>query len=163
MDVDRPGAGRLKCRSAFRSPLTLTDASDDSPIVHNRVLLSLGPEAQAFLKSRMVTRQMSPGDVLYETGVPFSHAIFPHTGAISLMTEMEGGRSIEKASVGREGFVGVALVIRRTRSERSTCGLVATVRQPRARVGSVGPCTTQSSVRLSVVRAATRLRRRNSR
>lgn len=89
----------------------MTDAPDDSPIVHNRVLLSLKPEAQAFLKSRMVTRQMSPGEVLYETGAPFSHAIFPHTGAISLMTEMEGGRSIEKASVGREGFVGLALVM----------------------------------------------------
>ncbi|POF29670.1 CRP-like cAMP-binding protein [Roseibium marinum] len=54
----------------------------------------------------MDTRPLEAGSVLYEKSQNFTHAIFPHTGIISLMAEMSDGRSVEKASIGNEGFLG---------------------------------------------------------
>jgi CRP-like cAMP-binding protein len=79
--------------------------------IRNQVLLSVRPEAQLFLQPRLVTRRLTLGQVLYEDGAPFTHAIFPHEGVVSLMAAMQDGRSVEKASIGREGFIGFALIM----------------------------------------------------
>lgn len=54
----------------------------------------------------MVTRPIETGEVLYEEGEAFREAIFPHLGVISIVAEMSDGRSVEKASIGNEGFLG---------------------------------------------------------
>lgn len=77
----------------------------------NRVLLALRPVAQEFLFPRLVTRRTFAGQILYESGAPFTHAIFPHGGVISLMAEMESGKTVEKTSIGVEGFLGFVLVM----------------------------------------------------
>ncbi|MDJ0931486.1 hypothetical protein [Breoghania sp.] len=51
-------------------------------------------------------RELTAGDVLYEEYQSFDHAIFPHRGVISLLARMEDGRTVEKASLGNEGFLG---------------------------------------------------------
>lgn len=79
--------------------------------IRNRVLRSLRPAAQEFIEKRLVTRPMAAGEVIYEDGTPFSHAVFPHEGRLSLMATMESGRSVEKTSIGPEGFLGFALVL----------------------------------------------------
>jgi CRP-like cAMP-binding protein len=79
--------------------------------VRNRIVLALRPAAQDFLAKRLVTRQTFTGQVLYEDGAPFTHAIFPHEGLFSLMAKMEDGKTVEKTSVGREGFLGFALLM----------------------------------------------------
>ena len=79
--------------------------------IRNRVLLSLRPAAQEFLSSRLITRQTFAGQVLYEDGAPFTHAVFPHSGVLSLMAHMEDGRSVEKTSIGLEGFLGFVLIM----------------------------------------------------
>ncbi|PTM41149.1 Crp/Fnr family transcriptional regulator [Bosea sp. 124] len=79
--------------------------------IRNQVLLSVRPEAQAFLKTRLITRRLSLGQTLYDDSEPFTHAIFPHEGVISLKAEMSDGRSVEKASIGHEGFIGIALIV----------------------------------------------------
>lgn len=81
------------------------DTNDDSNIIFNRVLLGLRPEALAFVVRKMVTKPLVAGMVLYEEGEPFTHAIFPQTGIISLLGEMEDGRTSEKTSIGNEGFL----------------------------------------------------------
>lgn len=79
--------------------------------IRNQVLLSLRPEAREYLQPLMVTRRLSPGQVLYEDSAAFTHAIFPHEGVISMNADMRDGRGVEKASIGYEGFVGIALVM----------------------------------------------------
>ena len=74
--------------------------------VHNRVILGTGEDARAFLEARMDVRPIEAGQVLYEEGEAFGEAIFPHLGVISIVAEMPDGRSVEKASIGNEGFVG---------------------------------------------------------
>ena len=86
------------------SPRDLTE-------IRNRVVLQLRPAAREFFARRALTREISPGEVLYEEGTPFTHAVFPHEGVISLMAEMEDGKTVEKTSIGHEGFIGFSLLM----------------------------------------------------
>lgn len=79
--------------------------------IRNSVLRSLRPAAQEFIAKRLVTKPFAAGDVIYEEGAPAAHAIFPHAGRLSLLAVMESGRSVEKLSIGNEGFVGLELVL----------------------------------------------------
>ena len=54
---------------------------------------------------------MPLGMVLHEPGGTQSHAYFPTTAIVSLLYIIENGGSAEIAVVGREGFVGVSLVM----------------------------------------------------
>ena len=58
-----------------------------------------------------LTRPVSAGEVLYPENTPFTHAIFPNRGIISLMGERANGCYAEQASIGREGFLGVAVML----------------------------------------------------
>jgi CRP-like cAMP-binding protein len=51
------------------------------------------------------------GQMLYEPGLPLRHVIFPTTAVVSLHHVMASGASAETCSVGREGMVGVALLM----------------------------------------------------
>jgi CRP-like cAMP-binding protein len=80
-------------------------------VFRNRVLLALRQAAQEFVAQRALHREMRVGEVIYREGEPFTHAVFPHSGLISLMAEMRDGRSMEKISIGSEGFLGLALIM----------------------------------------------------
>lgn len=77
----------------------------------NRLLRRLSPGAAEFLTQYAVTRPISPGEVIYEDGAFFTHAVFPEAGVISLMARRESGASSEKMSVGCEGFIGSAILV----------------------------------------------------
>jgi CRP-like cAMP-binding protein len=49
--------------------------------------------------------------VLYEPGVPMSHAYFPESAACSMIKRMTDGRQVEVGTVGHEGMVGLALFL----------------------------------------------------
>jgi CRP-like cAMP-binding protein len=84
---------------------------DAIPSIRNRVFLSTRPEAQAFLAERWQTRTFAMGEVIYRSGETFTHAVFPHSGVISLMSEDAAGRGVEKASIGNEGFLGFTYLL----------------------------------------------------
>jgi len=58
-----------------------------------------------------LTRPVSAGQMLYPDNAPLTHAIFPNRGIISLMGERADGGYAEQASIGREGFLGVAVML----------------------------------------------------
>jgi CRP-like cAMP-binding protein len=80
--------------------------------IRNRVLRSFRPAAMEFVGRRLVTRPIAAGEVIYAEGAPFTHAVFPHVGRLTMMATMESGRSVEKASIGPEGFLGLGFVLR---------------------------------------------------
>lgn len=80
-------------------------------VIRNRICLALRPAAQEFMAQRCLTREIRPGEMIYREGQPFTHAVFPHEGLISLMAEMEDGRSVEKVAIGSEGFLGFVLIM----------------------------------------------------
>jgi CRP-like cAMP-binding protein len=71
-------------------------------------LLAALPEAnrkQLFDKTQLVS--LSVKDILYHPGEPITAVYFPLTCVISMMTEMENGATIEIATVGNEGVLGI--------------------------------------------------------
>lgn len=85
-----------------------------SEFLKNHVISALRPEAQEFIAQHAQVRPLETGAVLHEERDTFTHAIFPHSGILSLMTEMADGRSVEKTSIGREGFVGFTYLLGNT-------------------------------------------------
>lgn len=79
--------------------------------MRNQVIGALRPDAQEFLTQRALTRTIRAGEIIYEEHEPFTHAVFPHEGVLSLMADMQGGRSVEKTSIGLEGFLGFVLLM----------------------------------------------------
>ena len=79
--------------------------------IRNRIIRALPPDAQAFVMERSSTREIHAGEMIYEDGAPFTHAVFPHEGVLSLMAVMQDGRGVEKTSIGLEGFLGFVLLM----------------------------------------------------
>lgn len=77
----------------------------------NRILSSLRPAAQEFLAARALTRETHSGETIYSEGAQFTHAVFPHAGIISLIGADDKERSVEKAAIGFEGFLGFELIL----------------------------------------------------
>lgn len=77
----------------------------------NALLALLPPEEQALLRRELRPAELTFNLVLAEPGEPVEYVCFPHRGVISLISEMENGASVEVATVGREGFVGVPLLL----------------------------------------------------
>jgi CRP-like cAMP-binding protein len=51
------------------------------------------------------------GEVLYEPGEPIRHVYFPNDSLVSLLTVIDGRRTLEVGLVGREGMVGARLAL----------------------------------------------------
>ncbi|MFC3075470.1 Crp/Fnr family transcriptional regulator [Shinella pollutisoli] len=86
--------------------------SDNSiGLLRNRILASIRPAAQDFFRKHAEARPLNTGDVIFEDGAPVTHAVFPHEGVVSIIAEMNGGRSVEKSSIGPEGFLGFSLIM----------------------------------------------------
>jgi CRP-like cAMP-binding protein len=90
---------------SVRLPVT----APTTPPQQNQLLAAL-PDAD-WLRWRMLLEPvaMPLGQVLYESGVPMTHAWFPTTAIVSLMHVTESGASAGIAVVGHEGVVGVPL------------------------------------------------------
>ncbi len=79
--------------------------------MENSVLSWLQPGAQRFIQENAVVKSLNSGELIYDHEAVVTHTIFPHDCVISIMAEMADGRSVEKASIGREGFVGLPVIL----------------------------------------------------
>jgi len=92
----------------------------------NRILSSLPPEELDRLLGRMEERDVGVGEVLFEPGTTLRHVYFPETAVVSLLTRLADGSSVEVATVGREGMVGVMVFLGDDRIENG----IAVVQMP---------------------------------
>jgi CRP-like cAMP-binding protein len=73
----------------------------------NRILSVLGPAELSLIQPHLKEIPFAQGAVLQEQGEIIEQVYFPHSGMISLVAVMnDGEKSIETATVGREGTVG---------------------------------------------------------
>lgn len=88
--------------------------SVQSDLRANRLLAPLADATLAAIAPRMERVDLPLRQVLLEEGGPFTHAWFPAEGVISVM----GGAatSVEVATVGREGVLGIPLLLGAQRS-----------------------------------------------
>jgi CRP-like cAMP-binding protein len=77
----------------------------------NLVLAGLSRADLAELQSKFEPIELGLRDSLYESDEPIEHIYFPLSGVYSLVSPMKGGATVEVATVGKEGFVGVPVFL----------------------------------------------------
>lgn len=74
--------------------------------MRNEILASLSDRCRAYLETRLLTKPVISGEVLYVHNSPLQNVIFPHDGLISLQASVTNGRSIGVMATGCEGMIG---------------------------------------------------------
>ncbi|MBK7900398.1 MAG: PAS domain S-box protein [Azonexus sp.] len=82
----------------------------DSPS-ENRILAGLAPADLARLSDDLEPVTLAPGTRLYGLGDVIEHVYFPLSGLVSLACVTAVGQEAELAVTGREGLVGICLVL----------------------------------------------------
>ena len=79
----------------------------DQAFAGNRLLSTFPRESRALLEPFGTTVELAPGDVVLDRGKDVLSSVFPlGPTMISMEVELTGDRTIEVASIGREGAVG---------------------------------------------------------
>jgi CRP-like cAMP-binding protein len=73
----------------------------------NHLLAALPEDDWLQLLPHLAPVELHRGQVLHEAGMALSHVYFPTTATVSLVSMLEDGGSVEVATVGNEGIVGV--------------------------------------------------------
>jgi CRP-like cAMP-binding protein len=79
--------------------------------VSNHLLAALPQEEYERLLPNLEPVSLSIKQSLYEPNEPIDYAYFINSGATSLLNLMQDGQTIEAATVGKEGMVGVPLLL----------------------------------------------------
>ena len=77
----------------------------------NRLLASLPSESFDRLLPHLQRVPMTLGQIVHAQHVPFEHAYFPTTAAVSLVSVLRNGASAEIGLIGNEGMVGTSLLM----------------------------------------------------
>jgi len=83
----------------------------DGNIVENELLLDLPEKECQAVYSQLVFLPLRTHDVLNEAGAPIRYVYFMNNGLASVLNVMEDGKSVEVGLMGKEGFVGLPLVV----------------------------------------------------
>jgi CRP-like cAMP-binding protein len=86
-------------------------ASASKRTVQNKILLALPPRERDSIFSKLEFVPLPVATVLNEEGERIKYAYFINAGLASVLKVMEDGSSIEVGLCGREGFVGLPLVV----------------------------------------------------
>ena len=85
------------------------DAADTSEaaFIDNRLLSTFPPELRQRVRNRIEIVQLDAGETVLRRGVDVNSSIFPFGSTIiSMVVDLGDGRSVEVASIGKEGAVG---------------------------------------------------------
>ena len=90
----------------------MTDLSYASPSIadafaDNRLLATFPSELRQFVEQRAEVIEYDNGSPVLRRGVDVAYSVFPFaTTMVSMIVDLDDGRSVEVASIGREGAVG---------------------------------------------------------
>jgi CRP-like cAMP-binding protein len=77
----------------------------------NRLLSSLPGPAFRALRPHLERVALETKQVLFNVDVPIEHVYFPEDIVVSVLSVMQDGSAVEVATVGREGMVGLPVVL----------------------------------------------------
>jgi CRP-like cAMP-binding protein len=80
--------------------------AEPDPHLRNRLLAALPTDAFSKLAPHLREVLLFPGDLLHRPGEKIEEVYFLHSGIVSLMPVLEGGRTVESVSIGHEGAIG---------------------------------------------------------
>jgi CRP-like cAMP-binding protein len=84
--------------------------------VRNAILSQLPPDEFRRLRDQMDEVDLDFKQSIYEQDGPVKEIYFPHTGIISMVTELSDGGTVETGTVGYEGMTGVPAALSGGRS-----------------------------------------------
>ena len=79
--------------------------------IENSLLAALPRKEHQRLLARLEPVKLTFGEVLYEPGKTIRHVYFPGTSLVSLLTLADGHLALETGLLGRDGMVGIPLVL----------------------------------------------------
>ena len=79
--------------------------------VSKNLIAALPQQEYEHLLPHFEAVSLSLKQVLYEPNEPIEYAYFPNSGAASMLNFMKNGQTIESATIGKEGMVGVPLLL----------------------------------------------------
>jgi CRP-like cAMP-binding protein len=101
-------------------------ASDGRAGECNRLLLALPPEEYRYIAPLLTPLHVAVRHVIYEANAPIEHVYFPQTGVMSVTMGMtDQSMTVEVATIGREGLVGLPVFLNSDRSTTRAFGQVA--------------------------------------
>jgi CRP-like cAMP-binding protein len=80
-------------------------------VVRNQLLASLPPDEFALLASALRSVELNTRQTLHTPDRPIELVYFPERGMVSMVATLEGGQLMEVGIVGREGMVGLPVVL----------------------------------------------------
>jgi CRP-like cAMP-binding protein len=86
----------------------------------NALVAALPTEESALLAPHLIAVDLSFKQLLQELDEPIAYMWFLKSGVASIVSEMADGTAVEAATVGREGFVGVPLLLATRQSSQRT-------------------------------------------
>jgi CRP-like cAMP-binding protein len=94
----------------------MTAIIEAGPGPHNRLLAALPAGDLAWLRPQLESVEFASRSILHAPGEPVTGVHFPETGWISMLATLENGDAAEVGLVGREGMVGLPLLLGTDRS-----------------------------------------------
>jgi CRP-like cAMP-binding protein len=98
-----------KTRRSVTPPQATRDGARSD--VRNQILLALPAVERDILFTKLEFIEMPTHFTLHEPGEPITHAYFVNDGLASVLSVMKDGKSVEVGLAGKEGFIGLPLVI----------------------------------------------------
>jgi CRP-like cAMP-binding protein len=83
----------------------------DGRQVNNQILLGLPSKETDLIFAALEFVQLRTQDVLHEAAEPISHGYFIDSGLASFLSVMSSGKTVEVGLSGKEGFVGLPLIV----------------------------------------------------
>jgi CRP-like cAMP-binding protein len=86
-------------------------ADGDGNGIHNQLLLGLPPRELELILPKLELVRLKTHHVLHEPGDTLKSAYFCNNGLVSILSVFPDGKSVEVGLVGKEGFIGLPLVV----------------------------------------------------
>ena len=88
-------------------PSTKREHASEAAFADNLLLATLPEELRASVRDQIDIVELKTGDIVLRRGVDVESSIFPFgTTMVSMIIDLSDGRSVEVASIGKEGAVG---------------------------------------------------------
>jgi CRP-like cAMP-binding protein len=100
-----------KTMSGLSAGFTLKPSALPRNLMRNEILLGLPRKERDLVFSELEAIELKTHELLNEVGEPIRYCYFPNSGMVSILSVMGDGKSVEVGVTGKEGFVGLPLVV----------------------------------------------------
>src|SRR5882757_3861954 len=101
----------MMTKSSIRVPIKKAHSDGDGNAVGNKILLSLSRKECTDALSKMELVQLKLHQVMHDAGETIKSGYFLNSGLASVLAVQPDGKSVEVGLIGKEGFVGLSLLV----------------------------------------------------